>query len=148
MPARARPGSSTCCSARCRPRCCSTASRCCLALPGLQKALAAAPPSPVALLGVALLIAGFGFKMAVVPFQMWVPDVYQGAPTPVTAFLSVASKGAGFAVALRVFHSAFGYPPVMADWSMIFALISAVSMTIGNVVAIQQQNIKRMMGYS
>src|SRR5713101_2421932 len=148
MPARARPGSSTCCSARCRPRCCSTASRCCLALPGLQKALAAAPPSPVALLGVALLIAGFGFKMAVVPFQMWVPDVYQGAPTPVTAYLSVASKAAGFAVVMRIFVVALGQGLISSDWANMFAAIAAISMTLGNVMALNQKNITRMLGYS
>jgi len=100
------------------------------------------------MLSTVLLLAGFGFKMAAVPFQMWVPDVYQGAPTPVTAFLSVASKAAGFAVTLRVFHVALGYAPIAADWSFIFALVSALSMTVGNIVAIQQPNIKRMMGYS
>ena len=95
-----------------------------------------------------LLIAGFGFKIAAFPFQMWVPDVYQGAPTTVTAFLSVASKSAGIAVALRVFHTSFGQAPLSVDWITIFAILSAFSMVIGNVVAIQQTNIKRMMGYS
>ena len=100
------------------------------------------------MLGIVLLMAGFGFKMATVPFQMWVPDVYQGAPTPVTAFLSVASKAAGFAVVLRVFHSALGQEPLTVDWATAFAVLSALTMTLGNVVAIQQQDIKRMMGYS
>lgn len=100
------------------------------------------------IVGMVLLTAGFGFKLATVPFQMWVPDVYQGAPTPVTAFLSVASKAAGIAVVLRVFHTALGEGPLAADWSYLFAVLSALSMTIGNVVAIQQSNIKRMMGYS
>jgi NADH-quinone oxidoreductase subunit N len=98
------------------------------------------------LLGVVLIAAGFGFKMASVPFQMWVPDVYQGAPTPVTAYLSVASKAAGFAVVLRVFYIAFqGFS---LDWSILFAALSAASMTIGNLVAIAQSDIKRMLGYS
>ncbi|MBI2908875.1 MAG: NADH-quinone oxidoreductase subunit N [Chloroflexi bacterium] len=105
--------------------------------------------NPALLLGVIFLVAGFGFKIAAVPFQMWVPDVYEGAPTPVTAFLSVASKAAGFAVILRVFFTAFDTPQALAvEWSAIFAALSAVSMTIGNVVAIPQSNIKRMLAYS
>ncbi len=100
------------------------------------------------LLGMVLFIAGFGFKMAAVPFQMWVPDVYEGSPTPVTAYLSVASKAAAFAVVLRVLHSALVDPQLSVDWSGLFAILSLVSMTLGNVVAIQQRNIKRMMGYS
>jgi NADH-quinone oxidoreductase subunit N len=95
-----------------------------------------------------MVAAGFGFKMAVVPFHMWVPDVYEGAPTPVTAYLSVASKAAGFAVALRVFYSALGTGLVTSDWANFFAVIAALSMTIGNVLAIQQHNIKRLFGYS
>jgi NADH-quinone oxidoreductase subunit N len=105
--------------------------------------------SPGLMLGIVLMIAGFGFKIAAVPFQMWVPDVYEGAPTPVTAYLSVASKAAGFAVILRVFFSAFYIPGWLSqNWGMIFAVISVISMTIGNVVAIPQTNIKRMLGYS
>jgi len=104
--------------------------------------------SPALLFGIVLLIAGFGFKIASVPFQMWVPDVYEGAPTPITAFLSVASKAAGIAVILRVFYTAFGIAEISADWAMIFAVLGAISMTIGNVVAIAQSNIKRMLGYS
>ncbi|MCK4963843.1 MAG: NADH-quinone oxidoreductase subunit N [Dehalococcoidia bacterium] len=102
--------------------------------------------SPALLMGLVLLVAGFGFKIASVPFQMWVPDVYEGAPTPVTAYLSVASKAAGFAVILRVFYEAFG--AASADWGMIFAVIAAITMTVGNIVAIAQKNIKRMLGYS
>ena len=95
-----------------------------------------------------LLITGFGFKMAVVPFQMWVPDVYQGAPTPVTAFLSVGSKAAAFAVVLRIFFEAFRADVVSDDWSMIFAVLAAASMILGNLMAIVQTDIKRMLGYS
>jgi NADH-quinone oxidoreductase subunit N len=102
--------------------------------------------NPALLMSVVLLVAGFGFKIATIPFQMWVPDVYEGAPTPITAYLSVASKAAGFAVILRVFYEALG--PVSVDWSMIFAVMAAVTMTLGNVVAIAQSNIKRMLGYS
>src|SRR5579884_350007 len=75
------------------------------------------------------LAAGFGFKMAIVPFQMWVPDVYQGAPTPVTAYLSVGSKAAGFAVTLRVFYAALGSSVIATDWANMFAVLAAVSMT-------------------
>lgn len=102
--------------------------------------------SPALLMGIVLLVAGFGFKIATVPFQMWVPDVYEGAPTPVTAYLSVASKAAGFAVILRVFYEALG--PASLDWGMIFAVLAAITMTIGNIVALTQKNIKRMLAYS
>jgi NADH-quinone oxidoreductase subunit N len=104
--------------------------------------------SPALLLGIVLMVAGLGFKIASVPFQMWVPDVYEGAPTPITAYLSVASKAAGFAVILRIFYSAFGDPVISANWAMIFAVLAAISMTLGNVVAIAQTNIKRMLAYS
>ena len=100
------------------------------------------------LFGIVLMIAGFGFKIASVPFQMWAPDVYEGSPTPVTAFLSVASKAAGFAIILRVFYIAFSPDALSLDWSATFAVLSALSMTLGNLVAIRQDNIKRMMGYS
>ncbi len=102
----------------------------------------------VLVLAIALLIAGFGFKMAVVPFQMWVPDVYQGAPTPVSAFLSVGSKAAAFAVVTRIFFEALGAKFLSDDWSMVFAVIAAISMTVGNVMAVVQTDIKRMLGYS
>ncbi len=105
--------------------------------------------SPALILGIVLLIAGFGFKIAAVPFQMWVPDVYEGAPTPITAYLSVASKAAGFAIILRVFFSAFGLPEWLSlNWGIIFAMLAAAGMTLGNIVAIPQANIKRMLGYS
>ena len=100
------------------------------------------------LFGVILVIAGFGFKISSVPFQMWAPDVYEGSPTPVTAFLSVASKAAGFAVILRVFYIAFSAEILSVDWSAVFAVLAAVSMTFGNLVAIRQNNIKRMLAYS
>ena len=104
--------------------------------------------SPALLMGIVLMIAGFGFKIAAVPFQMWVPDVYEGAPTTVTAYLSVASKAAGFAIILRIFFSAFDIPWLSQNWGMIFAVLAVISMIIGNVVAIPQTNIKRMLGYS
>ncbi|MEO8456587.1 MAG: NADH-quinone oxidoreductase subunit N [Chloroflexota bacterium] len=99
-------------------------------------------------LAAVFLTAGLGFKMAVVPFQMWVPDVYEGAPTPITAYLSVASKAAGFAVVMRIFLVALGQGLISSDWANMFAAMAAVSMTIGNVLAIRQTNIKRMLGYS
>jgi NADH-quinone oxidoreductase subunit N len=105
--------------------------------------------SPALLMGVVMLIAGFGFKIAAVPFQMWVPDVYEGAPTTVTAYLSVASKAAGFAMIMRVFFTAFGMPDwLTANWGTIFAALAVAGMIIGNVAAIPQSNIKRLLGYS
>ena len=98
---------------------------------------------------IVLLAAGLSFKAALVPFQMWVPDVYQGAATPVAAFLSVGSKAAAFAVVLRIFYEGFGpHSFVGDDWGNIFAGIAAVSMTAGNVLALTQTNIKRLLGYS
>ncbi|MFC1964465.1 NADH-quinone oxidoreductase subunit N [Chloroflexota bacterium] len=120
----------------------------------IAQVIQAMPPqtllaSPALLMGIVLLIAGFGFKIAAVPFQMWVPDVYEGAPTPITAYLSVASKAAGFAIILRVFFSAFGLPGWLSlNWGIIFAALAVISMTLGNVAAISQTNIKRMLGYS
>ena len=102
--------------------------------------------NPALLIGVVMIVAGFGFKISSAPFHMWVPDVYHGAPTPITAFLSVASKAAGFAVIIRVFYLALG--DVSIDWSMLFAVLAAVSMVLGNFVAIAQSNIKRMLAYS
>ena len=100
------------------------------------------------LFGTVLIIAGFGFKIASVPFHMWAPDVYEGSPTPVTAYLSVASKAAGFAVILRVFYVAFSIEALSLDWSAVFAVLAALSMTLGNLIAIRQDNIKRMLAYS
>jgi NADH-quinone oxidoreductase subunit N len=120
------------------------------ALPGIADALTHAPDSARFgfLLAAVLLAAGFGFKMAIFPFQMWVPDVYEGAPTPVTAYLSVASKAAAFAIVMRVFFTALSGTLITAEWANMFAVLAAVSMTLGNVLAIQQRNIKRMFGYS
>lgn len=105
--------------------------------------------NPALVLGIVLLIAGLGFKVAAVPFHMWVPDVYEGAPTPIVAFLSVASKAAGFAVILRIFGTALGMPEWLGEsWGMIFAVLAAAGMTVGNVSALVQTNIKRLFGYS
>jgi NADH-quinone oxidoreductase subunit N len=93
-----------------------------------------------------LVIAGFGFKIAAVPFHMWAPDVYQGAPTPTTAFLSVASKSAGFVILLRILMQ--GLFPVVSVWEPIMAGLAIVTMTVGNIAAMRQTDIKRLMGYS
>jgi NADH-quinone oxidoreductase subunit N len=100
---------------------------------------------PIVALGLVLLLTGFGFKIAAAPFHYWVPDAYEGAPTAVTAFMSVGSKFAGFALALRVIVSAEKVP---LDWSLIFGVLAVVSMTIGNLGAIRQVNIKRLLAYS
>ena len=96
--------------------------------------------------GIILMIAGFGFKLSAAPFQMWVPDVYEGGPTPVVGFLSVASKAAAFAVVLRVFFT--GFFDVSLDWGILIAGLAAASMVIGNLVAVVQSNIRRLFGYS
>ena len=98
------------------------------------------------LLGMVLLVVGFGFKLSAVPFQMWVPDVYEGAPTPVVAFLSVASKAAAFGLVLRFFYTGFGEMDL--DWGLLLAILAAASMIVGNLAAIAQSNIKRLLGYS
>ncbi len=104
--------------------------------------------SPALMLGIVLITAGFGFKISAVPFQMWAPDVYEGAPTPVTGFLSVASKAAGFAVIIRVFYTAFALDTLSIEWATMIAVLSALSMSVGNLIAIRQDNIKRMLAYS
>ncbi|WP_027718731.1 NADH-quinone oxidoreductase subunit N [Desulfovirgula thermocuniculi] len=105
-----------------------------------------ARPVPALILGLAMLLAGLGFKVSAVPFHMWTPDVYEGAPTPVTAFLAVGSKAASFAVLLRVFIGAL--PAVWAHWAMLVAVLAAVTIIVGNLVAIPQTNIKRLLAYS
>ena len=100
------------------------------------------------MMAVLLIVAGFGFKMAIAPWHMWVPDVYQGAPTPVAAFLSVASKASAFAVLMRLLYSFAGFEPVAQDWQILFALIATASMTVGNLMALSQTNVKRLLAYS
>ena len=109
----------------------------------LADAFVEVPSIPLAA-SLLLVLVGFGFKVSMVPFHFWAPDVYEGAPTPVTGFLSTASKAAGFSVLARVLLEVF---PV-ADWQMLLAVVSAVTMTLGNLVAIWQTNIKRMLAYS
>jgi len=101
---------------------------------------------PRLVLALILVAAGMGFKIAAVPFHMWAPDVYEGAPTPVTAFLSVGSKAAAFAMLLRIFLE--GLPVMNADWRLLFWVLSIVTMTIGNLAAVTQSNLKRMLAYS
>lgn len=103
-------------------------------------------PSPVIWLAAALVAAGIGFKMTIVPFHMWAADVYQGAPTPITAYLSVASKAVGLALAFQVLYRIFGQ--FIGNWNLFFAVFAALTMTLGNVVAIVQRNIKRFMAFS
>ena len=101
---------------------------------------------PLVLIATILVAVGFSFKLAAVPFHMWTPDVYQGAPTSVTAFMAVAAKAASFAAFMRVFVEGLG--GLKADWSLLFLLIALVTLVLGNVVAIVQTNIKRMLAYS
>jgi len=101
---------------------------------------------PIAVLGLALLVVGFGFKIALVPFHMWTPDVYQGAPTSITAFMATGVKAAAFAGFLRVLFSAL--PSFSAHWTEILWVLAVVSMTVGNVIALAQSDIKRMLAYS
>jgi NADH-quinone oxidoreductase subunit N len=117
-------------------------------LKGVYQFLSQRPalPDPLMLIGMGLLIVGFGFKIASVPFHMWTPDVYEGAPTSITAFMAVGAKAAGFTVFLRVFLYALG--PMQANWVWILWVLAVLTMTLGNIVAIAQQNIKRMLAYS
>jgi NADH-quinone oxidoreductase subunit N len=123
----------------------------------IQQALANGKPDSLALfLGIVLMLAGFGYKIAAVPFHMWAPDVYTGAPIPITAFLSVASKAAGFALMLRFFYPALsslgegGQWQVLggANWPQLLLVLSMVTMTLGNFAALQQTNVKRLLAYS
>jgi NADH-quinone oxidoreductase subunit N len=98
------------------------------------------------IIGMGLLIVGFGFKVAAVPFHMWAPDVYEGAPTSVTAFMIAGTKAAAFAAFVRILMTAL--PALQPDWSRVLWILAFVTMTVGNVVAIAQTNIKRMLAYS
>jgi NADH-quinone oxidoreductase subunit N len=97
-------------------------------------------------IGMGLLLVGFGFKVALVPFHSWAPDVYEGAPTPVTAFMAVGPKAAGFAALIRILVQAL--PSLSEDWVAILWLLAILTMTLGNVVAVLQTNVKRMLAYS
>ena len=102
--------------------------------------------SKIFLIGVLLVLVGLGFKISAFPFQIWVPDVYQGAPAPTTAFLAIGSKAAGFVLVLRVLFSAV--PSVTHNWSGLLIIISAITILYGNLCALPQRNLKRLMAYS
>ena len=114
--------------------------------------------NPVLLISVIMVLAGLGYKISAVPFHFWTPDVYEGSPTTITAFLSVAPKAGAFALMIRFFNQVFAdggamtgldnYSVTLIPWANILSLLAVVTMTLGNVVAIQQNNIKRMLAYS
>jgi NADH-quinone oxidoreductase subunit N len=116
------------------------------ALSGIVAAVSTETSSLLLTIGAALILVGFGFKVAAVPFHMWTPDVYQGAPTAVTAFMAVGAKVAGFAALLRVFATAF--PSLAIDLTPVLWAISALTMIVGNLIAISQRDIKRLLAYS
>lgn len=103
-------------------------------------------PVPVLVGTLVLILLGLGFKVAIVPMHFWAPDVYEGAPTPITAFLSTASKAAGFMVLVRIMLASF--PHILADWQLILGVLAVASMFVGNVIALTQKNIKRLLAYS
>ncbi len=117
-----------------------------LGLKAIGNALLSAPLKPLATVAVLFFFAGLGFKISMAPFHLWAPDVYEGAPTPVTAFLTVAPKAVGFAVLMRVLATAFGAHS--AVWSFLLTVLSILTMTLGNITAISQTNIKRFLAYS
>ena len=126
-------------------------------LRSIATALAGQERDPRLVLAVILVAAGMGFKIAAVPFHMWAPDVYEGAPTPVTAFLSVGSSAASFAMLLRIFIESLpamrieafsGIAGPALGWSTVFYVLSVVTMTVGNLAALTQSNLKRMLAYS
>jgi NADH-quinone oxidoreductase subunit N len=117
-------------------------------LTAIRAALAGAdaPPLVFIALAAALMLVGIGFKVSAAPFQIWAPDVYQGAPTPVAAFLSAGPKAAAFAIFLRIFLSAFG--PIAGAWQPLVWIVALLSMTVGNFAALLQTNVKRLLAYS
>jgi NADH-quinone oxidoreductase subunit N len=126
-------------------------------LRSIATALSGQERDPRLVLAVILVVAGMGFKIAAVPFHMWAPDVYEGAPTPITGFLSVGSKAASFAMLLRIFveslpamrvTAALGSAGPAIGWSTLFYVLAVVSMTVGNFAALTQSNLKRMLAYS
>ncbi len=117
-----------------------------LSLPALAKYFQAGSSSSIANIGVGLLLVGFGFKVAAVPFHMWTPDVYEGAPTPLTGFMSVGVKAAAFAAFVRVFFESL--TGLQVNWGEILWVLAVVTMVVGNFAALVQENIKRMLAYS
>jgi len=104
--------------------------------------------TPIMMFGLVFIVAGIGFKLGAVPFHMWVPDVYQGAPTPVTVFIGSAPELAAFALAIRLLVEALGAPELLAQWQSMLAILAFLSMAVGNITAIAQTNLKRMLAYS
>jgi NADH-quinone oxidoreductase subunit N len=128
-----------------------------LDLATINAVLSKGEAQPLALfVGIVLTLAGFGYKIAAVPFHMWAPDVYTGAPIPITAFLSVGSKAAGFALLMRFFYPGLSTPSADGswqylpgvDWPQLVLVLSMVTMTLGNFAALSQRNLKRMLAYS
>ena len=111
-----------------------------------QRLAASAGMNPLLLLGIVLMGVGFAFKVSAAPFHMWTPDVYQGAPVPVTAFMSVGTKAAAFAMIVRVFSA--GLPHLAPEWQTLLAFVAATSMVVGNLMAIVQTSLKRLLAYS
>jgi NADH-quinone oxidoreductase subunit N len=103
-------------------------------------------PEPIAIAAVLFVVAGFAFKVSSVPFHFWAPDTYEGSPLPVAAFLSVASKAAGFAGLLQLMF--LGFAPLSEFWGPVFAVLSVLTMTLGNLVALQQRQVVRLLAYS
>jgi NADH-quinone oxidoreductase subunit N len=112
--------------------------------------LQVSPQPTLTLITSVLIMAGFGYKIAAVPFHMWCPDVYEGAPTPVTAFFSVGPKAAGFAMLARFLHEVYRSEPGGSafEWKLVIALLAVLTMAVGNFGALQQQNLKRLLAYS
>ena len=122
-------------------------------VPEIAAALTTGDPSTLLIAGMFLLVVGFGFKVALVPFHQWAPDVYEGAPTAIAAFISAGPKAAGFAAFLRIFIPVLqnlqeSNPALGEQWILVLTVLAVLTMTIGNVVAIAQRNIKRMLAYS
>jgi NADH-quinone oxidoreductase subunit N len=116
-------------------------------IPDIAKTLqSSASGNPLILLGIVLMGVGFAFKISAAPFHMWTPDVYQGAPIPVTAFMSVGTKAAGFAMIIRIF--AGGLPHLAPEWQVLLAFVAAASMIVGNLMAVVQSSLKRLLAYS
>ena len=117
----------------------------------LAKAMPALASEPLAVIGMLMVLGALAFKVALVPFHMWTPDAYEGAPTPVTGFMAAAVKASGFAVLLRIVSSVFGdeaFAYGASGWASLFWTLAAATMTLGNLLALGQNNIKRMLAYS
>ncbi|MBA3944592.1 MAG: NADH-quinone oxidoreductase subunit N, partial [Herpetosiphonaceae bacterium] len=121
-----------------------------VSLPGIARALtntSGLASNPLTLVGAAMILIGFSYKISIVPFHMWTPDVYEGSPTPVTAYMSAATKVAGFAALLRVVQIALP-PTLVPQVQLALSILAALTMIVGNLAAVAQSNIKRMLAYS